>query len=153
MIIKQSPGSVIVKDSSLLYILANIFIRHYTYINRQIVGIPMKTNCAPVVIDLLSFCCETRTVRGNTHIRTILSSASLRLRGLEHSRSLRTCRDKIKKDYRQSRDNSRENPNMKFSLHQRPPRYSRNISMKLCIDISKIKPKRSVISIFHQKVT
>ena len=44
-------------------------------------------------------------------------------------------------------------PNMKFSLHQRPPRYSRNISTKLCIDISKIKPKRSVISIFHQNMT
>ena len=44
-------------------------------------------------------------------------------------------------------------PNMKVSLHQRPPRYSRNISTKLCIDISKVKPTRSVISIFHQKIT
>ena len=40
-------------------------------------------------------------------------------------------------------------PNMKFSLHQRPPRNSRT---KLCIDISKIKPKRSVISIFFLKI-
>ena len=32
--------------------------RHETELNRQIVGIPMGTNCAPLVADLFLFCYE-----------------------------------------------------------------------------------------------
>ena len=38
--------------------LDNIFIRFGNKIYRQIVGIPMGTNCAPLVADLLLFCYE-----------------------------------------------------------------------------------------------
>ena len=41
---------------SLLYLLDNIFIRFGTKLFRQIVGIPMGTNCAPLVADLFLFC-------------------------------------------------------------------------------------------------
>ena len=37
---------------ALIYLLDNIFIRFGTKIHRQIVGIPMGTNCAPLVADL-----------------------------------------------------------------------------------------------------
>ena len=36
----------------------NIFIRFDTKLYRQIVGIPMGTNCAPLVADLFLFCYE-----------------------------------------------------------------------------------------------
>ena len=39
-------------------ILDNIFIRFGSKLYRQIVGIPMVTNCAPLVADLFSFCYE-----------------------------------------------------------------------------------------------
>ena len=39
-------------------ILDNIFIRFVSKLYRQIVGIPMGTNCAPVVADLFLFCYE-----------------------------------------------------------------------------------------------
>ena len=37
---------------------ANIFIRFGTKLYRQVVGIPMGTNCAPLVADLFLFCYE-----------------------------------------------------------------------------------------------
>ena len=42
------------------YLLDNIFIRFGSKLYRQIVGIPMGTNCAPLVEDLLNnlFCYE-----------------------------------------------------------------------------------------------
>ena len=43
---------------ALLYLLDNIFIRFGSKLYRQIVGIPMSTNCAPLVADLFLFCCE-----------------------------------------------------------------------------------------------
>ena len=43
---------------ALHYLLDNIFIRFGSEFNRQIVGIPMGTNCAPLVADLFSFCNE-----------------------------------------------------------------------------------------------
>ena len=43
---------------ALHYILDNIFIRFGSKSNRQIVGIPMGTNCAPLVADLFLFCYE-----------------------------------------------------------------------------------------------
>ena len=39
-------------------ILDNIYIRFATLLYRQMVGIPMGTNCAPLVVDLFLFCKE-----------------------------------------------------------------------------------------------
>ena len=41
---------------SLHYLLDNIFIRFISKLHRPIVGIPMGTNCAPLVADLFLFC-------------------------------------------------------------------------------------------------
>ena len=43
---------------ALHYLLDYIFIRFGSKLYRQIVGIPMGTNCAPLVADLFLFCCE-----------------------------------------------------------------------------------------------
>ena len=43
---------------ALYYLLDNIFIRFGSKLYPQIVGIPMVTNCAPLVADLFSFCYE-----------------------------------------------------------------------------------------------
>ena len=42
----------------LIYLFDNIYIRFCTKLYRQIVGIPMGTNCAPIVADLFLFCYE-----------------------------------------------------------------------------------------------
>ena len=43
---------------ALHYLLDNIFIRFGSKLYRKIVGIPMGTNCAPLVTDLFLFCYE-----------------------------------------------------------------------------------------------
>ena len=43
---------------ALHYLLHNIFIRFGSKLYRQIVSIPMGTNCAPLVADLFLFCYE-----------------------------------------------------------------------------------------------
>ena len=43
---------------ALHYLLDNIFIRFGSKLYRKIVGIPMGTNCAPLVADLFLFCNE-----------------------------------------------------------------------------------------------
>ena len=43
---------------ALHYLLDKIFIRFGSKLYRQIVGIPMGTNCAPLVADLFLFCHE-----------------------------------------------------------------------------------------------
>ena len=43
---------------ALVYLLNNIFIRFGTKLYRQTIGIPMGTNCAPLVADLFLFCYE-----------------------------------------------------------------------------------------------
>ena len=43
---------------ALHYLLDNIFIGFGSKLYRQIVGIPMGTNCAPLVADLFLFCYE-----------------------------------------------------------------------------------------------
>ena len=43
---------------ALVYFLDNIFIRFGTKLYRQTIGIPMGTNCAPLVADLFLFCYE-----------------------------------------------------------------------------------------------
>ena len=42
--------------NALHYLLANIFIRFGSKLYRQIAGIPIGTNCAPLVADLFLFC-------------------------------------------------------------------------------------------------
>ena len=43
---------------ALTFLLDNIYIRFGSKLYRQIVGIPMGTNCAPLVADLFFFCYE-----------------------------------------------------------------------------------------------
>ena len=43
---------------ALTFLLENIYIRFGSKLYRQIVGIPMGTNCAPLVADLFLFCYE-----------------------------------------------------------------------------------------------
>ena len=43
---------------ALFYLLDNIYIRFGTKLYRQIVGIPMGTNCTPLVADLFLYCYE-----------------------------------------------------------------------------------------------
>ena len=43
---------------ALVYLFDNIFSRFGTKLNRQTIGIPMGTNCAPLVADLFLFCYE-----------------------------------------------------------------------------------------------
>ena len=43
---------------ALQYLLGNIFIRFGLKLYRQIVGVPMGTNCAPLVADLFLLCYE-----------------------------------------------------------------------------------------------
>ena len=48
---------------ALIYLLENIYIRFGTTLYRQIVvGIPMGTNCAPLVPDLFLFCYEREEI-------------------------------------------------------------------------------------------
>ena len=42
----------------MIYLLDNIFIRVGTKLYRQIIGIPMGTECAPLIADLFLFCYE-----------------------------------------------------------------------------------------------
>ena len=44
--------------NALTFLLDNIFIRFGTKLYRQVVGIPMGTNCAHLVADLFLFCYE-----------------------------------------------------------------------------------------------
>ncbi len=44
--------------TSLEFLLDNIFVKFGNHIYRQNVGIPMGTNCAPLVADLFLFCYE-----------------------------------------------------------------------------------------------
>ena len=41
---------------ALVYLLDTIFIRYGSKLYKQIVGIPMGTNCAPYIADLFLFC-------------------------------------------------------------------------------------------------
>ena len=45
-------------SDALHYLLDNIFITFGSKLYRQIVGIPIGTNCAPLVADLFLFCYE-----------------------------------------------------------------------------------------------
>ena len=52
---------------ALVYLLDNIFIRFGTKLYRQIIGIPMGTNCAPLVADLFLFCYERDFMKSLSH--------------------------------------------------------------------------------------
>ena len=54
---------------ALIYILDNIYIRFGTKLYRQIVGIPMGTNCAPLVADLFLFCYERDCITSLSDIK------------------------------------------------------------------------------------
>jgi len=43
---------------ALTFLLDNIFVRYGNAIYRQVIGIPMGTNCAPLVADLFLYCYE-----------------------------------------------------------------------------------------------
>ena len=43
---------------ALIYLLDNIYIRFGSKLYRQNVGIPMGTNCAPLIAEMLLFCYE-----------------------------------------------------------------------------------------------
>ena len=43
---------------ALTFLLDNIFIRFGTKLYRQVFGIPMRANCAPLIADLFLFCSE-----------------------------------------------------------------------------------------------
>ena len=43
---------------ALTFLLDNIFVRYGNTIHRQVIGIPMGTNCAPLVADLFLYCYE-----------------------------------------------------------------------------------------------
>ena len=51
---------------SLIYLLDNIYIRFGSKLYRQNIGIPMGTNCAPLVADLLLFCYERDFMKFHT---------------------------------------------------------------------------------------
>ena len=54
---------------ALIYLLDNIYIRFGTKLYRQIVGIPMCTNCAPLVADLFLFCYERDFMTSLSHVK------------------------------------------------------------------------------------
>ena len=65
---------------ALSYLLDNIYIRFGTNLYRQIVGIPMGTNCAPLVADLFFYCYE-RYFMDSLKIKLMLSRILIRLLG------------------------------------------------------------------------
>ena len=64
---------------ALSYLLDNIYIRFGTKLYRQIVGIPMGTNCAPLVADL--FYTATKEILLTMIIKLMLSRLLIPLLG------------------------------------------------------------------------
>ena len=54
---------------AVIYLLDNIYIRFGTKLYRQIVGILVGTNCAPLVADLFSFCYERVFITSLSYIK------------------------------------------------------------------------------------
>ena len=57
-IIEDITFGLVRKCDALSFLLNNIYIRFGIKLYRQIVGIPMGTNCDPLVADLYLFCYE-----------------------------------------------------------------------------------------------
>ena len=65
---------------ALVYLVNNIFIRFGTKLYRQTIGIPMGTNCAPLVEDLFLFCYERyHEVSSHLKIKLTLLRLSIQL--------------------------------------------------------------------------
>ena len=56
---------------ALIYLLDNIYIRFGTKLYRQIVGIPMGANCAPLVADLFLFCYERNFTKSLSDVKQV----------------------------------------------------------------------------------
>ena len=54
---------------TLIYLLDNIYIRFGTKLYRQIVGIPIGINCAPLVADLFLFCYEGNSMTSLSDVK------------------------------------------------------------------------------------
>ena len=63
---------------ALHYLLDHIFIRFGSKLYRQIVGIPIGTNCAPLVADLFLFCYE-RDIMLSQSDNTVIKLTLLKL--------------------------------------------------------------------------
>ena len=63
---------------ALIYLLNNIYIRLGTKLYRQIVGIPMGTNCVPLVADLFLFCYERDFMTSLSDVKQAEISETLR---------------------------------------------------------------------------
>ena len=46
--------------TALEFLLDNIYARFGNSVYRQIIGIPMGTNCAPLIADLFLYCYESK---------------------------------------------------------------------------------------------
>ena len=58
---------------ALVYLLDNIFIRFGAKLYRQTIGIPMGTNCAPLVADLFLFCYERDFMKSSRYLDDLLN--------------------------------------------------------------------------------
>ena len=67
------------------FFLDNIYIRFGTKLYRQIVGIPMGTNCAPLVADLFLFCYERDFMKNlsSDNQANVITAFNLRSRYLD----------------------------------------------------------------------
>ena len=61
---------------ALVYLLDNVFIRFGTKLYRKIIGIPMGTNCAPLVADLFLFCYERDFMKSLSPESQVFNSTS-----------------------------------------------------------------------------
>ena len=64
---------MVLNYEALVYLLDNIFIRFGTNVYRQTIGIPMGTNCAPLVVDFFLFCYERDFMKSLSHGKTRLT--------------------------------------------------------------------------------
>jgi hypothetical protein len=51
-------GPVKTLVEALTFLLDNIYVRFGTSIYKQVIGIPIGTNCAPLIADLFLYCYE-----------------------------------------------------------------------------------------------
>lgn len=49
-------------ESTINFVLAYISVRFVNNVFRRIVGIPMETNCAPLIVALFLYCYESHSI-------------------------------------------------------------------------------------------
>ena len=79
---------------ALTFLLDNIYIRFGSKLYRQIVGIPMGTNCAPLEADLFLFCYERDfmlSLSEDNQFDVVVVVVVLLF--YVHGKHLRSCRD------------------------------------------------------------